>query len=217
MVLRHLLIASQLQLLDSPPPSPPPPRWTMPPPPQASSTSPRQPKFPHPFVMTPRARDGGGGGGGGSFPVAPSESAGGEASGAALDAHGEGYDGDIERRRRKGVEQGPGREPDDGWGNVAEAETGQNRDWPGTSSDAFEIAVAVLKVRMQLCLSTAFLSCIADLSSWVLGREEGRGIGGVSVHLYCFSVGGCEGRPVLFSVVSHQSPEVLTLAFCVQL
>lgn len=132
MVLRHLLIASQLQLLDSPPLTPPRRRTAIP--------RPQSPlaRLPHPFVAAPKSRDGGGGGG---LPVAASESAGA---------------GDTEKRRRQGerlngatasTSAGEGRGFGE-WGEgAADAESGQNRDWHGTNSDAFEIAVAVLKVR----------------------------------------------------------------------
>lgn len=107
------------------------------------------------------------------MPVAASESAGyAAASGAVLDAHDwGGYDGDTERsgrgagawwkgsaevpaaaaaaaaeRKGKGKEEGEG-----GEGGVDAAAGGQKRDWHGTSSDAFEIAVAVLKVRTCVC------------------------------------------------------------------
>lgn len=146
--------------------------------------------------------------------MAPSESAGGEASGAALDAHREGYDGDTERSgrsggRRKGVEQGPGQESVDGEGGAADAVNGRNRDWPGTSSDAFEIAVAVLKVRVVgLSWPTAIFIRIwgatvrTQLSSG--SRRRPRSFlsalpSAISQYPFVGYVCVCEGGPVLFS------------------
>ena len=88
MVLRHLLIASQLQLLDSPP-------------------------SPHSDTAAADTAGGGGGSGGGSVEGFPAE----KAASATVAGAGE----------ESATEQWP-------------------RDWHGTSSDAFEIAVAVLKV-----------------------------------------------------------------------
>lgn len=114
--------------------------------------------------------------------MAASESAGAEASDEVLDANREGYDGDTEKSgrpggRRKGVEsvvaaaaaaggQRRGLEFVEGEESAADAVNGQNRDWPGTSSDAFEIAVAVLKVQL-VCLDSDFFQGLGSQRNWV--------------------------------------------------
>lgn len=175
MVLRHLLIASQLQLLASPPPPPPRRRATTTTGP-APLPSPRA-RTPHPFVVAPVAQwqeeDGGlRGRDSGGLPVAASLSAGAAATGEALGGSGEGHDRDNWNGGRsagrsnlpKSAEAaaiGEGR----GGGGTGSLEEGdsdtdggdrQERDWHGTSSDAFEIAVAVLKVRLGLTLCFLF-------------------------------------------------------------
>lgn len=145
MVLRHFLIASQLQLLDSPP------------------------------TFDRERRDGsagssGSGDGGVAAEVVVAEATAegydgdterkedggragrslGESAPAVLRAGDAGGDGGAGSGSGKGRRRGGGVDgTDDGEGKAAAAAAGGGggeRDWHGTSSDAFEIAMAVLKV-----------------------------------------------------------------------
>ncbi|CAM9214885.1 unnamed protein product, partial [Scytosiphon promiscuus] len=95
----------------------------------------------------------------GGLPVAASVSAGAAVAGEASAGRGDGYGGDMEKSRSNGRRVLPesaqaaagGGEQDggpgyiEGMGSDLDASGKEERDWHGTSSDAFEIAVAVLK------------------------------------------------------------------------
>ena len=137
MVLRHLLIASQFQLLDSP-----------------SILSPSRPGANR--LLGSPGTAGGAGEGDNAVAVALGGAAPGASEGAGV-APGDGSfndggsgDGGVSERSR-GVVQADDSQaaPSRGTGDPPADEGpggGRQRDWHGTNSDAFEIAVAVLKV-----------------------------------------------------------------------
>lgn len=146
MVLRHLLIASQLQLLDAPPPSPVPGSSSF-----SSKTY---------FARSVQLLDAPHGGNHadvrhGAPAVIPIVS-----SGRRIVPVETGFNGHARRNTEGGRKQDDVEEVSSSAAGEGGAEpdavdaSDQKRDWHGTSSDAFEIAIAVLKVggnRGYLC------------------------------------------------------------------